>query len=125
NFLGVQQTDKPFARGETFEVGGGLRISWNSTGAVVAIITVTTGAFLREEFWSLSQGIVAEHRYGAAAGNAGRGFGENANAIGVVLGLFNCGEVVFVSPIFCLGEIRQQACASKEAEEKADVEEVT
>src|SRR5439155_6040936 len=45
----VQQTGKPLARSEAFQIGGSLRVERDSAGAVVSGVTMAPGAFLGKE----------------------------------------------------------------------------
>src|ERR1043166_4905735 len=83
---------------------------------------MATRAFLGKKTRPLGERIVAKEGNRASSGNSGRGIGEDAHALGILLGCMHGGLIVFASSVLDHGEDGQDRCATKKAEQQEDIE---
>src|SRR5437870_8129689 len=89
---------------------------------IMTIVAMASGAFLREEFWTLSERVFTEQGNGATRRNSVGRIGQNTYAFGVPLGAFHCDLVHGVAAIFANREVGQQTCTGKQAPKKPEIE---
>src|SRR5205823_3595514 len=122
NALRVEQSGEPFAAGKAFEIGSRSLVLRLVASAVVALVSVTTGAIFGEEFRALGERVVTEQCHGAFTRNSRGRSRENFDTFGVAPRFLDSSPKRRVPPVLGYGQERQEDHPTQQREREPYIE---